>query len=345
MANTNAFGRFSRDLAIDLGTANTIVYISGRGIILDEPSVVAMRLTSSGNYGSILSIGAEARRMLGRTSSNAVAMRPLKEGVIADFEIAEEMMRYFIQQALGNRSFLRPRIVICIPSGASDIERRAVHESARAAGAKEVYLVPEPLAAALGGNLPIMEPTGCMVVDIGGGTTEVAVISLGGLVCSQSIRIAGDQMDEKIIQYIHKHHELIVGEQTAESLKRQLGCAKPFENPREVSINGRSTINGVPRQVSISSSELHLALKDTITAITTAIHETLEITPPELSADLLTRGILLCGGGALLNFLPELLEETTGLTCTLAESPMSCVARGAGIALETPHILQRIALN
>ncbi len=345
MSTPQALGRFSRALAIDLGTANTLVYVRGRGIVVDEPSVVAVRLSPTGAYTEVLAVGEEARVMLGRTPGTIAAVRPLKDGVIADFEIAEQMIRYFILRATGRQSLFKPRMLVCIPSGVTEVEKRAVHESARAAGAKQVFLVPEPLAAALGADLPVMEPTGTLIVDIGGGTTEVAVISMGGLVRSKSLRTAGDHMDRSIIQAVRERHGLIIGERTAEAMKLDIGCAAPLTENRTTTVKGRDADTGIPRQVTLTSAEIGEAVAPSIGRIVEAIRETLESTPPELGADLLDRGVVLCGGGSLLPHIEQVMADATGLPCSVAVDPMTTVARGAGIALEDPEILQRVALN
>ncbi len=345
MSTSGAFGRLSKDLAIDLGTANTLVYARGRGIVVDEPSVVAVRVAPTGAYTEVLAIGEEARVMLGRTPGNIAAVRPLKDGVIAAFEVAEEMIRYFILRAAGRQGLFKPRVLVCIPSGVTEVEKRAVHESARAAGAKEVFLVPEPLAAALGAGLPVMEPTGTLIVDIGGGTTEVAVISMGGLVRSRSLRVAGDHMDKAIIQAVRDHHGLIIGERTAEAVKLEIGCAAPTSQPRHTTVKGRDAETGIPRQVTLTGADIGSAVAGTLARIVEAIRETLETTPPELGADLIERGIVLCGGGAQLPEIEQVMADATGLPCSVAPDPMQCVARGAGLTLEDPVVLERLALN
>jgi len=345
MSTPQALGRLSKDLAIDLGTANTLVYARGRGIVVDEPSVVAVRVAPNGAYTEVLAIGEEARVMLGRTPGNIAAVRPLKDGVIADFEVAEQMIRYFILRATGRQGLFKPRMLVCIPSGVTEVEKRAVLESARAAGAKEVFLVPEPLAAALGAGLPVMEPTGTLVVDIGGGTTEVAVISMGGLVRSRSLRVAGDHMDKAIIQSIRDRKGLIIGERTAEAVKLDIGCATPLGEPRTTTVKGRDAETGIPRQVTLTGADIGQAVSGTLSRIVEAIRETLETTPPELGADLIDRGIVLCGGGSLLPHIEQVIADATGLPCSVAEDPMTAVARGAGQALEDPEILARVALS
>jgi rod shape-determining protein MreB len=335
---------FSRDLAIDLGTANTLVYVDGRGIALEEPSVVAVRRGHGGVLGEVISVGTEAREMLGRTPGNIAAVRPLKNGVIADFRIAEAMLRTFIHKAAGRQGFFKPRILACVPSGVTEVEKRAVYESARAAGGREVYLLSEPIAAALGAGLPVMEATGSMIVDIGGGTTEVAVIAMGGLVKSASIKVAGNQMDQAILLYLKEHHKLVIGEQSAEHLKISLGCAVPFPSPRQGSIKGRDMETGVPKEVRLTSTEIGQALAEPVKCILDAIQQTLASTPPELASDILERGIVLCGGGAQLYGLADVIRETTGVDCVLDGDPLRCVVRGAGMALEEPLLLNRVAM-
>ncbi len=345
MSKPQALRRLSKDLAIDLGTANTIVYARGRGIVVDEPSVVAVRVAPTGAYTEVLAVGEEARVMLGRTPGSIAAVRPLKDGVIADFEIAEQMIRYFILRATGRQGLFKPRMLVCIPSGVTEVEKRAVHESARAAGAKEVFLVPEALAAALGAGLPVMDPIGTMIVDIGGGTTEVAVISMGGLVRSCGLRVAGDHMDEAIIRAVRVKKGLIIGTHTAEAVKLDIGCAAPIGEQRSTTVKGRDADSGIPRQVTLTSADIGDALKGTLSRIVEAIRETLETTPPELGADLMEHGIVLCGGGALLPHIEQVMADATGLPCSVAAKPMKAVALGAGHALEHPEVLKRIALN
>ncbi len=338
-------GRFARDLAIDLGTANTLVYVQGRGVAVDEPSVVAVQQGGPNSYRRIMAVGAAAKQMLGRTPGNIQAIRPLRNGVIADFKVAEEMLRYFIGQATGRQGLFRPRILCSVPSSITDVERRAVFESARAAGAREVYLVAEPMAAALGAGLPVMEATGSMIVDIGGGTTEVAVISLGGLVRHASLRIAGDQMDEAVVAWLKSQHNLIIGERLAEGIKIEMGCATSPADPRKMTVKGRDLTTGLPRQVTLHSSDLSAALADPIHKILKAIRETLASTPPEISSDIIDRGVVLCGGASLLPGLVEIFSQATGLDFVLDESPLRCVVRGAGMALEDPVLLNRVALD
>jgi rod shape-determining protein MreB len=342
----NALGlnAFSRDLAVDLGTANTLVYVDGKGIMLEEPSVVAVQQGRGGVLGEVVSVGSDAREMLGRTPGNIIAVRPLKNGVITDFRIAEAMLRSFIHKAAGSKGFFKPRILACVPSGVSEVEKRAVYESARAAGGREVYLLSEPIAAALGAGLPVMEATGCMVVDIGGGTTEVAVIAMGAIVKSASIKVAGDQMDQSIALYLKEQHNLLIGEISAEHLKVTLGCAVPYPTPREGSIKGRDAQTGIPKEVRLTDSDIGQALAQPIKQILDAIQQTLAATPPELAADILDRGIVLCGGGAQLFGLTDVIHEKTGVDCAIDSDPLRCVVRGAGMALENTLLLNRVAM-
>ncbi|MDP4726327.1 MAG: rod shape-determining protein [Desulfobacterales bacterium] len=338
-------GIFSNDLAIDLGTANTLVYVKGKGIVLDEPSVVAVSMDGR-SKNRVLAVGGEAKHMLGRTPGSIVAIRPLRDGVIADFEVTEAMLRHFIQKVHNRRSFVRPRIIIAVPSGITQVEKRAVRESAESAGAREVFLIEEPMAAAIGANLPITEPTCNMVVDIGGGTTEVAVISLAGIVYSRSVRVAGDKMDEAIIQYIKRKYNLLIGERTAEIIKTTIGNAYP--NPQDletIEVKGRDLASGIPKILSIDSEEIRVAISEQIDTIVETVKIALEQTPPELSADIVDRGIVLTGGGALLKNLDKLLREETSLPITVTENPLSTVALGAGRALESLEILKRVLIN
>jgi len=333
---------FSRDLAIDLGTANTLIYIRGVGIVSNEPSVVAVQQDARGGK-KVLAVGKEAKEMLGRTPGNIVAIRPMKDGVIADFEITAAMLRYFIQTAHNRKALVRPRIVIGIPSGITEVERRAVREAAESAGAREVYLIEQPMAAAIGAGLPITEPSGNMIVDIGGGTSDVAVISLAGIVYSKSVRVGGDKMDEGIIQHIKRKYNLLIGERTAELIKMGIGTAYPTEEVLTMDIKGRDLVAGVPRTLTVSSDEIRDALSEPINAIVEAVKVTLERTPPELAGDIADRGIVLAGGGALLKNLDTLLREETGLPVFLAEDPLSSVVIGAGRALEELDILRQVA--
>ncbi|MDP4980211.1 MAG: rod shape-determining protein [Desulfobacterales bacterium] len=338
-------GIFSNDLAIDLGTANTLVYVKGKGIVLDEPSVVAVSMDGR-SKNRVLAVGGEAKHMLGRTPGSIVAIRPLRDGVIADFEVTEAMLRHFIQKVHNRRSFVRPRIIIAVPSGITQVEKRAVRESAESAGAREVFLIEEPMAAAIGANLPITEPTCNMVVDIGGGTTEVAVISLAGIVYSRSVRVAGDKMDEAIIQYIKRKYNLLIGERTAEIIKTTIGNAYP--NPQDletIEVKGRDLASGIPKILSIDSEEIRVAISEQIDTIVETVKIALEQTPPELSADIVDRGIVLTGGGALLKNLDKLLREETSLPITVTENPLSTVALGAGRALDSLEILKRVLIN
>jgi rod shape-determining protein MreB len=331
----------SRDLAIDLGTANTLIYIRGEGIVSNEPSVVAVQQDARGGR-KVLAVGKEAKEMLGRTPGNIVAIRPMKDGVIADFEVTAAMLRHFIQTAHNRRSFVKPRIIIGIPSNITEVEKRAVREAAESAGAREVYLIEQPMAAAIGAGLPITEPSGNMIVDIGGGTSDVAVISLGGIVYSRSVRIAGDKMDEAIIQHIKRKYNLLIGERTAELIKMGIGTAYPTEEELHMDVKGRDLVAGVPRTLNISSSEIREALSEPVNGIVEAVKVTLERTPPELAGDIADRGIVLAGGGALLKNLDLLLREETGLPVFLAEDPLSAVVIGAGKALESLDILRQV---
>jgi len=326
-------GLFSKDLAIDLGTANTLVYVKGKGIVLSEPSVVAVR--KNGRSGSkVLAVGREAKMMLGRTPGNIVAIRPMKDGVIADFEITEAMLRYFIQKAHNRRSFIRPRIIICVPSGITQVEKRAVRESAESAGAREVLLIEEPMAAAIGAGLPITEPKSNMVVDIGGGTTEVAVISLAGIVYSKSVRVGGDKMDEAILQYIKRKYNLLIGITTAELIKTTIGNAYPGEQVETIDVKGRDLVTGIPKILTIESDEVRQAISEQIETIVETIRIALEQTPPELAADIVDTGIVLAGGGALLKNLDVFLREETKVPIILAEDPLTAIVIGSGMALE-----------
>lgn len=334
---------FSTDLALDLGTANTLVYVKGKGIVANEPSVVAIKKDGKGSK-KILAVGFEAKEMLGRTPGNIMAIRPLREGVIADFEAAEEMIRYFIVKAHRRNTFVRPRVVISIPSGITQVEKRAVRESAEAAGAREVYLVEQPLAAAIGAGLPITEPVGNMVVEVGGGTTEVAVISLSGIVVKNSVRVGGDKMDEAIVQYLRRKYNLFVGERTAEEIKIKLGNACPEEDGEEVmEVKGRDLINGIPRVYEISSFEIREAISEPLNQIIQAVKETLERTPPQLASDLVDRGIVLSGGGALLRNLDLLIRKSVDLPVTLVDEPLFTVVCGVGQLLDNFRLLREVA--
>jgi len=337
-------GFFSNDLAIDLGTANTLVYVKGKGVVSAEPSVVAVKKDQKGNK-KVLSVGAEAKKMLGRTPGNIEAIRPMKNGVIADFEITEEMLYHFIVKAHNRKSFVRPRIVICVPSGITPVERRAVRESAVSAGAREVFLIEEPMAAAIGANLPITEASGNMIVDIGGGTTEVAVISLSGIVYSNSVRVAGDKMDEAIVQYVKRHYNLLIGERSAELIKIMIGSAYPSKEAKVVEVKGRDLVTGIPKTIEINSEEIRESISEPINAIIEAIRIALEKTPPELAADIVDKGIVLSGGGALLKDLDLLIREITSLPVTIAEDPLTTVVMGSGRVLDDINLLRLTAFN
>ncbi|HEX2502118.1 MAG TPA: rod shape-determining protein [Methylomirabilota bacterium] len=341
MLFTLVAGFFSNDMAIDLGTANTLVYVKSEGIVLNEPSIVAIHQADN----TVLAVGKEAKAMLGRTPGNIVAIRPLKDGVIADFDVTEKMLGYFIRRVHRRRALVRPRIVIGVPSGITQVEKRAVRDSAMQAGAREVYLIEEPMAAAIGAGMPITEPGGNMVVDIGGGTTEVAVISLSGIVYSRSVRIAGDEMDEAIVQYIRKNYNLLVGERRAEEIKIRLGSAYPMGGERRtMEVKGRDLIDGIPKTIVIGDDEIREALREPIMTIVDAVRTALERTPPELAADIVDKGIVLTGGGALLKGLDLLLRQETNLPITVAEDPLSCVALGTGKVLDELDLLKKVAI-
>jgi rod shape-determining protein MreB len=325
-----AFQFMGRDMAVDLGTANTLVYVRGRGTVLNEPSVVAINTKT----GAILAVGSEAKRMIGRTPGHILAIRPLKDGVIADFDVTEKMLRYFIQKVHKRRVLAKPRVVICVPSGITGVEQRAVEEAAIAAGARAAYIIEEPMAAAIGAGLPVHEPAGNMVVDIGGGTTEVAVISLGGIVTALSIRIGGDELDEAIIAYIKKEYSLALGERTAEEIKMAIGSAFPLPDEPNAEIRGRDLVTGLPKTIIVSSEEIRRAIEEPVNAVVDAVKSTLDRTPPELAADIMDKGIVLTGGGALLKGLDERLKHETGMPVHLTENPLSCVAIGSGKCLE-----------
>ena len=337
---------FSTDLAIDLGTANTLIYVRGRGIVLDEPSVVSIRTDAVGGKRAVQAVGAEAKQMLGRTPGNLQAIRPMKDGVIADFTVTEQMLKYFIKKVHDTR-MLRPspRIIICVPCGSTQVERRAIRESAIGAGARQVYLIEEPMAAAIGAGLPVAEATGSMVVDIGGGTTEVGVISLGGVVYANSVRVGGDRMDEAIINYIRRNYGMLIGEATAEQIKKKMGSAFPGAEVLEMEVKGRSLAEGVPRSFNVSSNEILEALTEPLNAIVSAVRMALEQTPPELGADIAERGMVLTGGGALMRDLDRLLMEETGLPVVVADDPLTCVVRGCGRALEDMDKLASVFTN
>jgi rod shape-determining protein MreB len=338
---------FSTDLAIDLGTANTLIYVRDRGIVLDEPSVVSIRTdAAAGGKRTVQAVGAEAKLMLGRTPGNLQAIRPMKDGVIADFTVTEQMLKYFIKKVHDTR-MLRPspRIIICVPCGSTQVERRAIRESAIGAGARQVYLIEEPMAAAIGAGLPVAEATGSMVVDIGGGTTEVGVISLGGVVYANSVRVGGDRMDEAIINYIRRNYGMLIGEATAEQIKKKMGSAFPGAEVLEMEVKGRSLAEGVPRSFNVSSNEILEALTEPLNAIVSAVKQALEQTPPELGADIAEKGMVLTGGGALLRDLDRLLMEETGLPVIVADDPLTCVVRGSGRALEEMDKLASVFTN
>ena len=332
---------FARDIGIDLGTANTLVHVKGRGIVLREPSVVAMNKKT----GEILAVGDSAKEMIGRTPGNIVAIRPMKDGVIADFDVTQSMLKYFIRKAMSKGVFSKPRVVICVPSGVTEVEKRAVEEATLQAGAKEAYLIEEPMAAAIGANLPVEEPSGSMVVDIGGGTSEVAVISLGGIVTSKSLRVAGDELDEAIVHYVKKEYNLMIGERTAEEIKVRIGAAFPKPKDESMAIRGRDLITGLPKTLTITSMEIMEAIKEPINSIVDSIKYTLEKTPPELAADIMDRGIMLTGGGALLSGLDKLIKEETGMNVSIADNPLDCVVMGAGKVLEEIEILRTVLIS
>jgi rod shape-determining protein MreB len=337
-------GLFSKDLAIDLGTANTLVYMKGKGIVLSEPSVVAVRKDGRGG-NRVLAVGGEAKMMLGRTPGNIVAIRPMKDGVIADFEITEAMLRHFIRKVHQRRALIRPRIIICVPSGITQVEKRAVRESAESAGAREVYLIEEPMAAAIGAGLPITEPTSNMVVDIGGGTTEVAVISLAGIVYSKSVRMAGDKMDEAILQHIKRKYNLLIGLRTSEIIKMTVGNAYPTEEVETIEVKGRDLVTGIPKILTIDSDEVRNAISEQVDTILETVRSALEQTPPELAADIVDKGIVLTGGGALLRGLDSLLREKTRVPVRVTENPLTTVAIGSGKALDNLSILKEVAVS
>ncbi len=334
-------GVFSNDVAIDLGTANTLVYLKGKGIVLNEPSVVAVDRTT----GKVIAVGKEAKSMLGRTPAEIVAVRPLKDGVIADFEKTEDLLREFIQKALRRRTWVRPRIIICVPSGITEVEKRAVQDSAQHAGAREVLLVPEPIAAAIGVGLPVGKPSGNMIIDIGGGTTEIAVMALNSIVNQQSIRVGGDEMDEAIVQYVKKAYNLLIGEQTAEQIKIKIGSAFRLEQEEEMEIKGRDLVAGIPKTMKISSVEVREALSEPLQSIVDALMQSLEKTPPELASDIVDRGIVMTGGGSLLRGIDMLLREATNLPITVAEDPLSCVVLGTGKILDDPTQYEKVLMS
>ena len=338
----NLMGALCADLAIDLGTANTLVYVKGRGIVLNEPSVVAIQETAGRR--EVVAVGEEAKVMLGRTPANITAVRPMRDGVIADFEVAEEMIKYFIRKVHKRRSFISPQIVVCVPSSATAVERRAIEESALAAGVRRVHLIEEPLAAAMGAGLQIFEPRGAMVVDVGGGTTEVAVMALGGIVYSRSVRVGGDRMDEAIISYVRRKHNLLLGEASAEQIKHTVGTAKGQGNGRQlaVDIRGRDVILGIPKEITVGQSAIAQALSEPVKQIVDAVQTALEATPPELAADIVERGIVLTGGGALLSNLDIVLRDATGLPVIVAPDALTCVVMGTGLAMENMATMQSV---
>jgi rod shape-determining protein MreB len=338
-------GWFSNDLAIDLGTANTLVYVKGKGIVLSEPSVVAVRKNDRDHRTRVLAVGRDAKMMLGRTPGNIIAIRPMKDGVIADFEITEAMLRHFIRKVHNRRSLIRPRIIIAVPSGITPVEKRAVRESAESAGAREVYLIEEPMAAAIGAGLPITEPICNMVVDIGGGTSEVAVISLAGIVYAKSVRMGGDKMDEAILQFVKRTYNLLIGERTAEIIKTTIGNAYPGSEMETMDVKGRDLVTGIPKIININSDEVRQAIQEQIDTIVVAVKTALEQTPPELAADIVDRGICLTGGGALLKNLDILLHQETGLPIKIADDPLSTVVMGSGRALDNLNILKEVTVD
>lgn len=332
---------FAKDIGIDLGTANTLVHVKGKGIVVREPSVVAIDKTTN----KVLAVGNAAKEMIGRTPGNIVAIRPMKDGVIADFDITQAMLRSFIKAVSSSGSIMKPRVVVCIPSGITEVEKRAVEEAVLQAGAREAYLMEEPMAASIGAGLPVEEPTGCMVVDIGGGTSEVAVISLGGIVTSRSVRVAGDALDSAIVAYIKKEYNLMIGDRTGEQIKLTIGSAYPEETEHTMEIRGRDLVTGLPKNITITQEEIRGALDEPITAIVDAIKFTLEKTPPELSADIMDRGIMLTGGGALIRGLDKLITRETGIPVFVAEDPLDCVALGTGKVLEEIETLKKVLIN
>ena len=334
------FGKMTKDMGIDLGTANTLVYIKGQGIVVREPSVVAIRDDSK----EVLAVGEEAKRMIGRTPGNIVAIRPMKDGVIADFDVTQSMLSYFIQKAAAKKGVVSPRIAICVPFGVTEVEKRAIEEAARTAGAKDAFLIEEPMAAAIGAGLRIEEPEGNMVVDIGGGTSEIAIISLGGIVTAKSIRLGGDELDEAIVNYVKKEYSLMIGERTAEDVKIRIGSAYKEGEEMEMEIRGRDLISGLPKTMKISSSEVRDALREPVNSIVDGIKSTLEKTPPELASDIMENGIMLTGGGALLKGLDKLVKEETGMPVKIAENPLDCVAIGTGKSVEDQEIFEKVLM-
>jgi rod shape-determining protein MreB len=334
-------GFLGRDMAVDLGTANTLVYVGGRGIVLNEPSVVAVNTST----GAILAVGADAKRMIGRTPMHIKAVRPLKDGVIADFDITEKMLRYFIQKVHSRRIMAKPRVVVCVPSGITGVEQRAVEEATISAGARRAFIIEEPMAAAIGAGLPIHEPSGNMVVDIGGGTTEVAVISLGGIVTSTSVRVGGDELDEAIINHVKKEYSVALGERTAEAIKLAVGSAFPTADDLVAEIKGRDLVSGLPKTIHITAEEVRKAIEEPVNSIIDAVKNTLDRCPPELAADVMDKGVVLTGGGALLKGLDERLKHETGMPIHVAESPLSCVVMGSGKCLEEFEVLKRVLVS
>ncbi len=337
----NLFGGLSHDMGIDLGTANTLVHVKGKGIVLREPSVVDIKQEN----GEVLAVGAEAKRMIGRTPGNIIAVRPMKDGVIADFDVTQAMLKYFIRKAMNTKSFVRPRVVVGVPSGVTEVEKRAVIDAAQQAGAREAYLIEEPMAAAIGAGLPVEEATGNMVVDIGGGTTEIAVISLGGIVTSRSIRIGGDEMDTSIVQYIKRMYNLLIGERTAEEIKIKIGSALVSDADASMDVRGRDLVSGLPKTIIIKASEVREALSEPVQKIVDAVKSTLEKTPPELAADVMDHGIMMTGGGALLTNLDKLLSRETGMPVLVSEDALSCVGEGTGKSLENIELLKRVVMT
>ncbi|MFW5856156.1 MAG: rod shape-determining protein [Bacillota bacterium] len=332
---------FSRDMGVDLGTANTLIYVKGKGILIREPSVVALREDSK----EVLAVGNEAKNMIGRTPGNIVAVRPMRDGVIADFDVTETMIRYFINKAHKRTRLVRPRIIVCVPSGVTEVEKRAVLDAAKEAGAREAYLIEEPMAAAIGANLPVQDPTGNMVVDIGGGTTEVAIISLGGIVSSRSIRLGGDEMDEAIVQYVKREYNLMIGERTAEEIKIDIGCALKEEADGQKEIRGRDLVSGLPKTISIDGLEIKEALEEPVQSILNAVKMTLEKAPPELASDVMDKGVIMIGGGSLLSGLAGRLKKEIEMPIHMAEDPLDCVVKGTGIALEEIKSLKEVLIS
>ena len=331
------FSFFNKDMGIDLGTANTLVYVKGKDIVTREPSVVAIQTSTN----QVLAVGEEAKKMIGRTPGNIVAIRPLKDGVIADFDVTQSMLKHFIRKAYKRRSLFQPRVVVCVPSGVTEVEKRAVEEAAIHAGARDAYLIEEPMAAAIGAGLPVHEPTGSLIVDIGGGTTEVAVISLGGIVTSKSIRVGGDEFDESIVNYIKKQYNLMIGERTAEEIKITIGSADVESEVKTMDVRGRDLVSGLPKTIEVTSSEIYEAMEEPIYNIIEAIKSTLEKTPPELAADIMEQGIMLTGGGSLLEGIDRIIVKETGMPVNIAENPLDCVANGTGMALDSIEVLKK----